>query len=103
MFTGAATAIRAVDRGEQERLGPAARLAGGADRVAAHVGQRFQEVERRGCCSTAAARRGSGPTGLTPAAEGVRQLAAVVVADHVVGEHHEALARQADGAPRYRS
>ena len=43
------------------------------------------------------------PQRLAPAAERVRQLLAVVVADHVVAEDDEALARQADRARRVRT
>ena len=46
MFTGTATLTRVVDRGEQERLRAATGLAGRAERVAAHVRQRLEEIER---------------------------------------------------------
>ena len=68
--------------------------------VAPDVGQRLEEIERADRVPELQAAETQPPQVLAPAAEGVRELAAVVVADHVVREHDEALAREADRAAR---
>ena len=103
MLTGTATATRVVDRRQQERLRAAARLARHANRVLAHVRQRLEEVEAADAVPELQAGQAQAPQVLAPAAEGVRELPAVVVADHVVDEDDEALAREVDGAARARA
>mgnify|MGYP003693753379 CR=1 FL=1 len=64
------------------------------------VGQRLEEVERADAVPQLQAAEAQAPQVLAPPAERVRQLPAVAVADHVVGEDDEALAREADRAVR---
>ncbi len=98
MLTGTATLTRGIDRREQERLRAAAGLARRGERVAAHVRQRLEEIERADAVPQLQPGQAQPPEKLAPAAERVRQLLAVVVADHVVAEDDEALTRQPDRA-----
>ena len=90
----------AVNRREQERLGTAAGLARRGQRVAAHIRKGLEKIERPDAVPQLQPREAQPPQRLATAAERVRQLPAVVVADHVVAEDDEALTREADCARR---
>ena len=96
MLTGAATATRGSIDGEQERLRAAAGLSRDSEAVAADVGQRLEKIERADRIPQLQAAEAQAPEVLPASAERVRQLPAVAVADHVVREDDEALARETD-------
>jgi hypothetical protein len=91
-----------VDRGEQERLRAAAGLTSDRQRLLLDAGQRLQEIEAPDRIPQLQAGEAHAPQRFALASEGVRELTAVVVADHVVGEDDESLAGEIDGAARDR-
>src|SRR5207247_3662070 len=86
-------------REREGRPAPAGRACG-ADALRVHLGARLEEVEAAEAVPELQAGQARPPPGLAPAPEGVCELAAVVVAHHVVGEGDEALARETDRGPR---
>src|SRR6188474_3213975 len=72
-----------VDGREQERLRAAPRLAGDRERVALDVGERLEEVQAADRVPQLQSPEAQPPQRFAFAAEGMRQLPAVVVADHV--------------------
>ena len=100
MLTGTATATRGSTAPSRNVCAAAAGFPGDAEAVAADVGQRLEEIERADAVPQLQAAETQAPEVLAPPAERVRHLPAVAVADHVMGEDDEALAREADRASR---
>ncbi len=87
-----------VDRGQKKCLRAAAGFAGGAERVTPHVRQRLEKVERTDAVPQLKPGEAQPPQVLAASSECVRKLLAVRVADHVVAEDDDALAREANRA-----
>ena len=88
-----------VDRRDMIGLRAAARRSGGPDLLAIHAGQCLQEIDRANRVPQLQPERPEAPELLHRlVAEIVRRLDGVVVAHHVVGEDHVALAREVDRA-----
>ena len=87
---------------QDKHRGPPARRAGRAHPVRIHVRKRRDEIDGPDAVPQMHAhRRSDAPETLTGIFPVVRHLVGVVLSDHVVAEHDEALPGETDGSARH--